>query len=261
MNCKEIEALLIDYQAGDLDEDTAASIEQHLRVCPACREAAEEAHLFLKKMEQVTPILPDRSIEVNFLQMLAEEKERLRPSSPPTLGATKAFGPFLRMAAAIALVVTCFGVGYLSSHFSLKKDLAQLEVEYVQLNKLITLALIEDESASKRLQAVGYAQASAGQDPEILALLIQKMNSDKLINIRLAAASALADFTEHDHVLDALITTLQQENNPIMQIELIQILMAKKVEQAIPIMQQLLNSTEVPAYIKEQIHTELAQSS
>lgn len=263
MNCNEVKARIIDFQEGKLDEETNAFIENHLQTCSDCNQSMQDLNELLNLMEQLPPVLPERSVAQGFDQMLAEAKEQSKPTQP--LRSIYRGGNWLRsslrVAATIALVLTSFWIGRLSWQSSLKSDLANLERENIELNKLVTFSLIEHESASKRLQAVNYARAFADQDAEILNVLIQKIQNDKHVNVRLAAASALAEFTENSLVLEALIRTLEQERNLHMQIELIQILVNIREKRAIPIMKRLLKKAAVPNYLKEQIHSELRQIS
>jgi HEAT repeat protein len=127
------------------------------------------------------------------------------------------------------------------------------------MQTIAALSLMENESASKRLQAVSYAKTVAQPNNEILKVLIAKMNNDKHTNVRLAAAIALAKFAENTNVRHALIKTLETEENANMQIELIQILVDIEEKRVIPVMKKLLRNNETPSYIKDQINSELKQ--
>jgi anti-sigma factor RsiW len=52
---------LVAYAAGELDRDTAASIEQHLRGCPACRSVALEQAALWKTLDiwEAPPVSAD----------------------------------------------------------------------------------------------------------------------------------------------------------------------------------------------------------
>lgn len=260
MNCREVKEIMIDYQEVQLNQVVKGFVDDHLKICPDCSQSFQEIEQLFEKMRQYTPELPDQSTEASFLHLLEVEKlkaKRLKSTDLRVLG----FKPSLiiQIAAAIALILIGFGVGNFNTKHAMNNKLAVLEQENFKMNKLVAFSLMENESASKRLQAVNYAQAIAEQDLEILQVLIEKMQNDKHVNVRLAAANALVQFADKALVVDALIGTLETEKNANMQIELIQILVSIQEKRAIPLMQDLLKKEEVPAYVKEQINSELEQ--
>ncbi|MEO0731627.1 MAG: zf-HC2 domain-containing protein [Bacteroidota bacterium] len=259
MSCKEIEELLIDYQEGNLDGVTRAAVTHHLQTCPACRQVAEELNTLLVGMATAAPVLPDRAIERDFLDALARDEAALRSAAPPVRFAR--LRPYWKIAAMIALAIGSFWAGLATQQQTVKEELAFLEREYHQLNKLVALSLLQDQSASKRLQAMNYADAIPEADAEIIAVLIQKMESDKHTNVRLAAANALARFADNNLVVEALIEALRSERKEIMQVELIQILVKAREKRAVPVLRQLLKKEEVPPLVKEQINAGLIQLS
>jgi len=58
---QETAELLLAYSARKLDADTAAGLEQHLRLCPACREFAEGQRLVWEALDawESVPVSPD----------------------------------------------------------------------------------------------------------------------------------------------------------------------------------------------------------
>jgi anti-sigma factor RsiW len=65
--CREIAELLLDYTTGELDPETAAAFEEHLRLCPDCLAFLKT----YKKTVQVT-----RSLRYDSIP--AELKRRVR---------------------------------------------------------------------------------------------------------------------------------------------------------------------------------------
>jgi len=143
------------------------------------------------------------------------------------------------------LVISSFYYGKYHNNKLASQEVAILEKEKVQLKQEITISMIENESASKRLQAVSDAEEFENPGNDILNALINKMHYDNHINVRLAAAEALAKFSDLELVRKALINALQ--------IELIQILVSIQEKRAIPSMEKLLHNEETPVYVKDQV--------
>lgn len=259
MNCKEVKDLLVSYEEGHLDADTRASIADHLRICADCRREQAMVAEVLEQVINTSPELPDPAIEVAFLRELEREKAKLTPVTSVRSITGKLNHPWLYpgIAASIALLVA--GVSFFSQQRALLLEMAALQRESNQLNKIVALSLIEDQSASKRLQAVHHATALPEQDLEIVEALIDKMRHDKHVNVRLAAANALARFSDDGIVTAALVEALQTEEDSNMQIEIIQILVTAREKKAVPIMEQLLEREDVLPYVKEQINSGINQ--
>ncbi|MFY9243104.1 MAG: HEAT repeat domain-containing protein [Polaribacter sp.] len=260
MNCKEMKHLIIPYQDNNLDQANKTLIKEHLKGCLSCTQIHQEFNHLIDTIKQVQEELPDKELELNFNKMLAKEKLALKTSKLIPLKANnRVFKSILKVAATILLMISSYLYGSYKDNMYKVKEIATLQQEKKEIQTVATLSLMENESASKRLQAVSYAKAFVQPDDKILRLLIDKMNNDRHTNVRLAAANALAKFAKNNTVKQALIKTLEEEKNANMQIELIQILVDIEEKRVIPAMEKLLKNKETPSYIKEQINLELKQ--
>lgn len=259
MNCKEIKHLITDYQDNNLDHANKTLVAEHLKSCASCIKMHQEFEHLIYTINQVQEELPDNDLELSFNDMLAKEKLALKPSLTLLKPKNKMLKPILQVAATILLMMSCYLLGSYKDNASKAKEIAALKQEKTEMQTIATLSLMENESASKRLQAVSYAKEFTQPNNEILRVLIFKMNNDKHTNVRLAAANALAKFAENTKVRQALIKKLESEENANMQIELIQILVDIEERRVIPAMEKLLQNKETPSYIKDQINLELKQ--
>ncbi|MBQ4819960.1 zf-HC2 domain-containing protein [Aquimarina sp. MMG016] len=255
MNCKQIEGQLIDYLDHNLDQKTYQMLKTHLEECASCSSALQELQTVFEGIDSDPQELPDASIQQNFKAMLEKEKILLNDTKVVSLE-RKPRGSWktaLQIAATIALVISAYFYGKMENNESVSKEIAVLEEEKIEMKQTMTISLIENESASKRLQAVNYAEEFEKPGNDILKALIDKMYYDDHINVRLAAAEALVKFSDQEMVRKALIKALDMEQDPGMQIELIQILVTIQEKRAIPAMEKLLRNEETPNYVKDQV--------
>ena len=260
MNCKETKDMWVDYQDQTLDEVTRISVQSHLNSCAECSRSLNEFQALFETIGLYKEELPASQLEQNFDKMIADEKLILTKSKIVVFNKQKKqFKTVLQIAAAIVLMVSSYWYGAFEKQDENTIEIALLKQEKAEMQTIATLSLIENESASKRLQAVNYAKTLVHPDNDILNVLIRKMNNDKHVNVRLAAANALSKFASNDMVRQALVSTLEIEKNANMQIELIQILVDVEEKRVIPTMKKLLDNIETPAYLKEQINSELNQ--
>jgi len=107
--------------------------------------------------------------------------------------------------------------------------------------------LLNDESASERLRAVNYVEEIGTPDKKIVAALINTINTDKNVNVRLAALNAMNKFSGSQAVRDSLVASLSKQTEPIMQIVLINMLTESKEQKArAPIEKILLDKNVLP---------------
>ncbi len=255
MNCNEIEGQLIDFIDHNLDQATHQKIEEHLKDCKSCSSTLHELQIVFEAMSSDPKKLPNKSLQTNFEKMLANEKELLANSNVISIGkkTNVSWKTAIQIAATIALVLSGYFFGKFQNNEFFSKEIAVLKKEKTQMKEVMTISLIENESASKRLQAVNYAEEFEKPGNDILKALINKMHYDDHINVRLAAAEALAKFSDSEMVRKALIHAMDLEKDPGMQIELIQILVSIEEKRAVPSMEKLLQKEETPDYVKDQV--------
>lgn len=170
---------------------------------------------------------------------------------PPKQGPVQRLGSWLiRIAAGLTLLIVGFGAGWM---FQSKSEngtvLAALEGketgQVAEMKKVLAFEQMNNTSASERIQAVNHSYNIPDVDRDITQLLINTLNFDPNVNVRLAACQALAHFSTEDEVKEALIQSLAIQTDPNIQISLIEALVAIKEKRAVDQFQQLARDQEV----------------
>jgi hypothetical protein len=103
------------------------------------------------------------------------------------------------------------------------------EAEEDYLHKTVLFAkLTNKESPSERLTAASQIEEITSTDNDIVDVLAKTMNSDPNTNVRLAALDALSKFYREPYVKKKLLSSLQQQKDPMVQIALIELLTKMK---------------------------------
>lgn len=259
MRCDEVQGRLVDFIDKSLTKKEAVVIKEHLHQCPQCQEEFNKLSMLFKDIDNDVSINPPAEIRSNFEKLLAEEKNSEQDQNVIQLHDHKRnyWKPLLQIAATLILMFFAYHYGKTENESHFNEELATVENEKQQIKQDLTISLIESESASKRLQAVNYAEQFDKPDNRILEALIDKMYYDKHANVRLAAAEALKKFSEKELVKKSFIKALEIEEDPGIQIELIQILVSIEEKRAVPSMQKILNQEETPDYVKDQVKVAL----
>ncbi|PWG06139.1 hypothetical protein DIS07_06830 [Polaribacter aquimarinus] len=249
MKCNEIQENLSQFIEDDLSEVVNSDVKKHLSTCNACQKEFEEIISFLSAFDTKEMEIPSSNLKASFEEMLAQEIENSKPKVVQ-LQPKQDWKSFLKIAASIAIVISAFLFG---KHQSDITKIANIKEE----NKQEVLAMLENNSASKRILAVTNAEEFTQEDTKIIEALINRLFFDKNTNVRLAAAEVLSKFSSREMVREALIKSLATEKNSSVQIELIHILAKIQEKRAIKPMEKMLSNEETPEFVKQEIQINL----
>ena len=266
MDCKEIQAMMIDYLDRGVGAEGAAAMRAHLLGCESCRKEVEEMRELLSVMGEQELRQPGPGLRENFQVMLQTELNmetaddllgRTRDGKGEHAGAKKGIGwmgakgiGWMAAAACILLfggiwIGAMVGSGKASN---VPEQLGAMQKEIREMKEAMMFSLIDDESASQRIKAVGYAEEMSNPDQRVIQALVGTLNHDKNVNVRLAALYSLATFADNRSVRDSLVSSLAKQTEPLIQVMLITLLAERKDNRAIgPIRDIISNKNTLPA--------------
>ena len=124
--------------------------------------------------------------------------------------------------------------------------------EVENLKQQVLLAGLSDYSGPQKIEAV-YSVTAVGQtNEELINTLVYTLNSDKNVNVRLAALNVLSGLMENNEsVKSELINSLTVQENPLLQISLIQVLTESGVKEARDKIQSISNNEKTDQSVKE----------
>lgn len=260
MKCEEIQSLLIEYIDGNLSNDLTSEIKDHLKNCPACRKEQEELNQVFSTLQKYRMESPDDSLRQNFNDVLREEidhlkvNETIRETPMKRIISIKWASPFLRIAAAIILLVSGVWMGIFIQSSSQRNEsdlLSELKNEVKNMKELLMFTMLNGESASQRIKAINYSSEIPYPNKKVIDALISTLNEDKNVNVRLAAAYSLERFWNIQQVRDSLIVSLDRQTEPILQIVLINILTEKKEVRAVHPIREIISRENTIREVKD----------
>ncbi|QTE22018.1 HEAT repeat domain-containing protein [Polaribacter cellanae] len=249
MKCNDIQHKFTGFLDKSLTEVANSEIKKHLKSCTNCNQELEELKSFLAVLDSQEMETPSANLRSNFNKMLAQEIETVTPKVIQ-LKLQQDWKSYLKIAASIVIIIGAFLFG---KHQSNIPQIVSIKNE----NQEEVLALLENSSASKRILGVSDAEEFTKKDTKIIEALINRLFFDKNANVRLAAAETLSKFSSEIIVRDALIKSLETDENSTVQIELIRILAKIQEKRAIESMQKLLKNEETPQFVKQQVELNL----
>lgn len=256
MKCIEIEERMIDYLDNRLDENDKKEVENHISRCERCLDEMRDIQEIFRNIDNEPMEEPDESLRINFYHMLHGEmaKSRKEKSLKPASSYWYNRASY-RLAAGIALLVCGTFMGLMVSmmvrNTGNEKELSQLTSEVSSLKKAAFFSMLRDESSSFRLQAVSYADELKSPDMSVIDILVKTLNTDKNVNVRMAAAYALSKYSDQRQVSDSLIHSLSLQTDPIVQVTLINILVEKQEKNAVNAIRRIIDDKNTLPEVKK----------
>ncbi len=245
--------LIQDYFDNSLDGDKLNEFEELLKNSPSFKKEVDEYRLLFDAFEKETDIIPPASLKTNFLSMLKDQKRMQGKVVGLKRQPINWFTATLKIAAGIALLISAFFFGKYSEKNVLKNEFASMQEETIKLKQTAMISLLENQSASKRIQGVHYIDDLIDPDEAIISALADRMLNDENTNVRLSAMEALTKFKNSETVKNAFIKALKTEKDPSIQIAIIQALVKIQEKKAIEPMQKLLEQEDTQPFIKNEI--------
>jgi hypothetical protein len=257
-----------EYLEGSLGQGETKLIEGHLETCADCRQMATLArNLVMLPQEK-----PSAALRANFQAVLdAYEEgrtERARLSEGrPRLAGWGLLGwlrsPIAGMVLTAALLVVGFvGGRYLNEgNAHSQQELAAMQTELSGMRQLMVLSMLQEESASERLQGVSWSTRQQQADPKILGALLHTLRYDSSVDVRLAALDALSHHGDQAQVRQGLAQELSAQESPLVQVELIDLLVEWHDRSVVDQLHKIeQDSTSDPA-VRQRAHWAVGQLS
>jgi|GEM_PF-870591 len=244
MKCEDVQLSLPEYIDGKLDKETSASVRDHFEDCDACRKLYTELGSFLTFMDSVPEIDPPAGMKEEFLKM-AEEVEI------PVKRKTRILPLWSKVAAVIVVVLLSYWAGFHAGSDKSAGEKEQLAMELDRQKQEVLLASLRDYTGPQKIEAVYHIGNAAEAGDELIDALVYTMNTDKNINVRLAAINALSEMmNKNKKAKTELIRSLSVQDNSLLQISLIQVLTEGGVKEAREKIESLTESDKTDENVK-----------
>ena len=233
MQCEQIAELLPDYLEESLNPDQRRDVEAHLKECANCsEEVVLWQKLSLLPVEQPSP--QSRARFEAMLQAYQAGRSNQPGSSPawrkrPSPGNLVDWlrSPLGTLAYGVVLLVIGVLVGLRmgSPKGSPSQELADMRSQLASMKQLVVLSMLQQQSASARLEGVTWSTRDQQLDPQVLSALLHTLRYDASVDVRLAALDALSRHGRQPQVHKGILDSLQQQQSPLVQVALIDLLL------------------------------------
>lgn len=223
MNCERAQEQMAAALRGVPDP----SLDEHLTGCERCRIEFESVKRTWERLEMLPEEEPPVHARARFHDMLEAYQQGLADRERSKASWFSWRSPWQ----AGALVAACLTIGFFGgrsttqgssdSPASRPNEVAALQQEMSSMRQLVTLSLLEQQSAAERLRGVTWSLRSETSDTEVLSALLRTINTDPNVNVRLAAIDAVKKFGDNPVVRRGLVQSLSKQESPLVQVAVV----------------------------------------
>jgi hypothetical protein len=259
MNCEFVQSHFLDFENGSLPEAEANAIRDHLKSCPACQREWSGLKRTLLALDRLPQEAPSPRLRQQFYAMLDAHAEGAESRSPFGISRTRLDRlieriwprrPLWQLGAALATLTIGIFVGArglapdASSEQSqqlaaTQRELAELRSKIDSVDRLVAHSLASQQPAQSRLRQIVSAYEKDGGSEQALTQLLTTLAFDPSTNVRLTALEALYAHAEQKPVRQGVLAALGRETSPLVQVAMIDFLVAAREAEAAPVFQQL----------------------
>jgi len=241
-------------------------LDAHLNSCPACAAEAASLREVWDRMEGMLPEEdPAPKVSARFYAMLEGYRQGQEAAREAKSGARwwQVWFPHPVAQAAMAAMLLCVGgvAGFLAPGRIQNggTELADLRKEVHSTRQLMVLSMMQQQSASERIEGVTFTRRMSAPDPQIKEALFEAVESDPNVNVRLAALDALRPMLSQPGLLKRLLDSLIKQPSPLVQVSLIDLMVESKHRDALDTLRKLRADKEANPTVRQRAEWAIQQ--
>jgi uncharacterized protein (UPF0147 family) len=252
MNREQLESRFIEIlgQGGEPLDDP--EIRAAVEADSGFAQQLHELRLLLGRFDETELPELDESRNVDHVARAFEEGYRQGRRSSAERSPARTWGIMWRFvpAAVAAVVVAVFGT-LLWQRTATNPEMDRLRSDVHGLQQLLAVSLLGQESAAQRLRGVQWSRQVDAPAGKLIMTLAETLQRDQNVNVRLAAADAISRFADEPTVRASVFEAIEKERDPIVQIELIDVLVMIRDSQTSGVLEQLAADENRPHVVRD----------
>lgn len=251
---KETAKMLIDkFQAGVINDAENELLEHYIEKGWIDLEELTDLKAIHENLKLEEAEVPTKEMRTDFYEFLEEEKLAL--AAQKSKGWSSFFSlNFAKPNWGFSLATLLLGL-LLGNLLFTQPDpqINELAEELQKTQETLMLALIKKESSRDRLKAVKITEKMDDVTGKMIEGLLTTLNNDENVNVRSAAVDALASFAENPLVREGLIKSIKNQNSPMLQLKLAELMVELQDKRSAQEFQDLIQEKEIPIEVKDQL--------
>lgn len=284
MNCERVREQLPALLSERLAAGETAEMRAHLETCADCQREARALRTTLAALDTLPMPTPSPRLRAQVYAAIAAEHQALRaaslttsaPAIPVPPRPARSFWAWaLSPLAAGGLLALGFWWGAHSApaetpgtaaaqtaaSLATQRELAALRAQVESMSKLVGYSVLQQQSRSSNERLRGLLTSAQKENPDSAAIneLISALALDPSTNVRLNALEALYAHADQEAVRTGVLNSLPRETSPVVQVSMIDFLVATRDRDAAPALQKLSDSSQTDRDVRSAAQRALNQ--
>ncbi len=264
MEPKKFEILMMDYLSDTLEADDRKKFEAFLQDNPDHQKKFAALNQTWDQMNDLNSPEPSTEMDDRFFDMLHTEIEKSKKQkSNSTTWLTSLAELLWKPQMAYGLLLLGMGLmgGYLFNE-SGNAGTNQTTVvastdETEEVRGQLVLTLLDQPSANQRLQGINEVKKIGKIDQSVIKALLQTLNNDANVNVRLAAIESLTNYLDDPMVREGLVQSIVKQESPIIQVTLANLMVALQEKKSIEPFKTLMRTKELDKSVKQKLESSI----
>jgi hypothetical protein len=261
MTCGEVRDGFAEYLAGTLEAGEARALERHVSSCAEC----QAEHAGVEALWQALGSIPEAPVPSNrmrerFSAMVTAQRESTdrRPASRRVRGRTWTPAwtrePLVQLGIAASLLVAGVVIGRTTvqrpSAPPPVSEIAEVRGELRDMRQMLTLSLMQQQSATERLRGVSWTAQIDQPGNEVVSALLDTLLHDPNVNVRLAAVDALRRVSDRPDVRLGTKRAVTDPSSPLLQVAVIDFMVETRDPQAPALLRTLADDRSLDELVR-----------
>ena len=252
---------ILDYINGELSAEEKVEFEKMLAQDAQFRKLYEEELELWNMMTAIkVPAADTSKAKKQFLNTLDVYKEAsVKTQAVSFFQKLKELWNFqqqLKLSYAFALLIVGLGIGLIFSNkskLSGDQEIAQLTSEVSEMKQVMMLSLIENPSATERIRAVNMTSEIKNVDDQVIDALLTTLNNDANDNVRLMTLEALIELADNAKVREGLVKSIVKQTSPLMQTAMADAMLKLQEKDSIKPLKKILKQENLNSTVKDKV--------
>jgi hypothetical protein len=265
MNRKKKIGLITEYllnkDAEDKNKMRGFLIENGIK-----EEELEELGRLTDQLNELPDREPSEKMKAAFYNRLEEYKSSLTQNGPrvyklDTLAEGLRHPALIRKLAyaAVILVLTGLAAFWYRSELKYKNQVSSMISQMQDMQKVMMLTLLEQPSPTDRLKAISISNQINKADDKIIDALLNTLNNDENVNVRLMAVEALCNYADNPKVRIGLIRSIVKQESPIVQVALADVMVMLQEKRSVTELEKLLEKNNIDKNVESKLKNSIEQ--
>ncbi len=233
----------------------------------------EKSKLLWQRMGDVPTPAPKPEMRTQFYAMLdsfeQEEAAKPQPVWKQVMASFKqrwSAGSLGQLAYGLVLLSVGMAAGFWLQRpkdqaVAYQQRIDTLSVQVGEMRQMMMLSLLENPSATERLRAVGFTKDIPDADSHVIDALLTTLNNDPNVNVRLVTLEALSDLAHDARVREGLVQSLNRQESPLVQVALADVMVKLQEKRSLKPLRQMLRQNGLNDLVKSKLEQTIRELS